>query len=403
LDRDVHPESLRLRVRLTGERISLEAADAEGNPACSIEALALRKVDPAMLGSGATSSDDLFALGWTELDLASAPAVSATPELYRVTPQDPDRGPASVAHELTAVTLAALQAFLADEEKADQRLAILTEGAVAVDAGESPDPALAAVWGLVRSAQSEHPGRFLLVDADGSDASEAALAKALSQTDESQLALREGKASVPRLAPVGEQPPSEELQLDAERTVLVTGGLSGLGALTARHLATAHGAKHLLLTSRRGPEAPGAAELIAELAEAGCEARAVACDVSDREALTELLAGIPTERPLGALFHSAAALDDGLLADLSPERLTTVLAPKADAAWHLHELTADTELSAFVLYSSAVAALGGPGQGNYAAANSFLDALATRRRVDGRPATAIAWGRWESESELTAV
>ena len=186
---------------------------------------------------------------------------------------------------------------------------------------------------------------------------------------------------------------------DPEGTVLITGGLSGLGALIARHLASEHGARHLLLSSRRGPEAPGAAELIAELAALGCEAEAVACDVSQRDQLEALLGAIPAAHPLSAVVHCAGVLDDGVIEALDPERLDRVLAPKVDAAWHLHELTREMELTDFVLFSSAAGALGSPGQGNYAAANSFLDALAQRRRAEGLAGTAIAWGLWEAGDE----
>jgi NAD(P)-dependent dehydrogenase (short-subunit alcohol dehydrogenase family)/acyl carrier protein len=396
---------LRVRVRAGAERIGLDAADSEGAPVCSVESLTVRQLDPAMLQATAKPPEDLFSLDWIEAELPDAGPQGV--EVHRIfPPKDPDA--ARAAHSLTAEALAAIQALLSSEDSNEARLAILTEGAVATEHTEAPDPAQAAVWGLVRSAQSEHPGRFLLIDTDASDASEAALSKALANTEEPQLALREGAARVPRLTPSrrDENPtPAPEMgpsALDPEGTVLITGGLSGLGALAARHLAAAHGAKHLLLTSRRGPEAPGASELIAELAELGCEAQAVACDVSDRKQLEAMLAEIPTEYPLTAVLHSAGVLDDGLLADLDPERLDKVLAPKADAAWHLHELTREAGLSAFVLYSSAAASLGSPGQANYAAANSFLDALAERRRAEGLAATAIAWGMWEQESELTS-
>lgn len=147
-------------------------------------------------------------------------------------------------------------------------------------------------------------------------------------------------------------------------TVLITGATGGLGALVARHLATEHGARHLLITSRRGPDAEGAAELVAALAELNCEAQVVACDVTERTKVAALLAGIPPERPLTAVVHAAGVLDDGLIASLDGERLEKVLAPKVDGAIHLHELTQDLELSEFVLFSSVAASIGSPGQGN---------------------------------------
>src|SRR5258706_529169 len=190
--------------------------------------------------------------------------------------------------------------------------------------------------------------------------------------------------------------------IDPERTVLITGATGGLGSLLARHLAERHGARHLLLLSRSGPEAEGAAELGAELEELGAETTIAACDASDRKALRQLLASIPKERPLGAVIHCAGAIADATVETLSAEGVDRVLAPKADAAWHLHELTEEIELSAFVLFSSAPGALGGPGQAYYASANVFLYAPSPKRQAEGKHATAIAWGLWERSEEHTS-
>nr|WP_305809375.1 polyketide synthase [Streptomyces sp. Go40/10] len=186
----------------------------------------------------------------------------------------------------------------------------------------------------------------------------------------------------------------------ADGTVLITGA-GVLGGLLARHLVAEHGARDLVLASRRGAAAPGSADLVAELAAAGATVRFETCDVTDRAALGTLLARLTAEAPLTAVVHTAGALDDGVLTELGADRLPSVLRPKADAAWHLHELTTGMDLSAFVLFSSAAATLGTPAQANYAAANAFLDALAERRRAAGLPATATAWGLWADATGLT--
>ncbi|WP_442759728.1 SDR family NAD(P)-dependent oxidoreductase [Streptomyces longwoodensis] len=184
-------------------------------------------------------------------------------------------------------------------------------------------------------------------------------------------------------------------------TVLITGGTGTLGALTARHLATTHNTRHLLLTSRQGTAAPGATQLADELRNLGAHVTIAACDTADRTALTHLLDGIPAEHPLTAVIHCAGTLDDALLTTLGQDQLDHVLRPKVDAAWHLHDLTRHLDLSAFVLFSSAAGILGGPGQANYAAANAFLDALAHHRHAHGLPATSLAWGQWQQASGMT--
>jgi acyl transferase domain-containing protein/NADPH:quinone reductase-like Zn-dependent oxidoreductase/NADP-dependent 3-hydroxy acid dehydrogenase YdfG/acyl carrier protein len=184
----------------------------------------------------------------------------------------------------------------------------------------------------------------------------------------------------------------------AAGAVLVTGGTGTLGALVARHLVTAHGVRDLVLTSRRGPDAPGAADLAAELTGLGAAVRIVGCDLADAAAVTDL---VSTVDDLTAVVHAAGVLDDGVVESLTPERLAKVLRPKVDAAWHLHEATKAKDLSAFVLFSSAAGVFGNPGQANYAAANTFLDALAAHRRSLGLAATSLAWGLWEETSELT--
>ncbi|HEY8809751.1 MAG TPA: SDR family NAD(P)-dependent oxidoreductase, partial [Solirubrobacterales bacterium] len=161
--------------------------------------------------------------------------------------------------------------------------------------------------------------------------------------------------------------------IDPDKTVLLTGATGGLGALVARHLVEEHGARHLLLVSRSGPDAKGAEELEAELTELGAEVAIAACDVSDRDQLKELIDSIPAEHPLDAVIHAAGVLADATIESITTEQIEHVFSPKAKAAWNLHELTKDRELSSFVLFSSVAGVLGGPGQGTYAAANSLLD------------------------------
>ncbi|MFB9904375.1 SDR family NAD(P)-dependent oxidoreductase [Allokutzneria oryzae] len=190
-------------------------------------------------------------------------------------------------------------------------------------------------------------------------------------------------------------------QWDPEGTVLVTGGLSGIGAVLARHLVKERGVRHLLLVGRRGADTPGAEDLREELTALGAEVTIAACDVSVREDLAGLLRGVPAAHPLTAVLHSAGVLDDGVISALDADRIDTVFRPKVDAAQHLHELTRELDLAAFVLFSSASATFGAAGQGNYTAANAVLDALAQQRVASGLPALSIAWGLWELASDMT--
>ncbi|WP_208928976.1 SDR family NAD(P)-dependent oxidoreductase, partial [Streptomyces rapamycinicus] len=188
---------------------------------------------------------------------------------------------------------------------------------------------------------------------------------------------------------------------DPQGTVLVTGGTGTLGGELARHLVDVRGMRHLLLMSRRGPAALGVAHLAAELAELGAEVRVQAGDAADRDALASVLARIQVERPLTAVVHAAGVIDDATVESLTPARMVPVLSAKADAAWNLHELTEDAGLAGFVLYSSAAAVMGSAGQGSYAAANAFLDALAAYRRDRQLAGQSLAWGLWDQTSEMT--
>ncbi|MGW4898511.1 type I polyketide synthase, partial [Kitasatospora sp. NPDC004240] len=294
----------------------------------------------------------------------------------------------------TVRALALLREWLAEPVLETARLAVLLPAA---RPGTPEALAAASVGGLVRSAATENPGRVLLVDTDLPADGLAGLPAVAWPADEPQVLVRDGRVLAPRLTQAGPGPDGAAAPVGGAfgtGTVLVSGASGALAATVVRHLVAAHGVRSLLLLSRSGAADPG---LVEELTGQGVRVAAAACDVADPAAVRAALSGLPDELPVTGVLHAAGVLDDGLLQGLTAERLTAVLRPKVDGAWALHEATADLPLTAFVLFSSVAGVLGTAGQGAYAAANSFLDALALHRRALGLPALSLPWGLWEGE------
>ncbi|MFG1701535.1 SDR family NAD(P)-dependent oxidoreductase, partial [Nonomuraea sp. NPDC049309] len=390
--------ALRVRLRrLDGEAVTrLDTADPAGGPVVSVEELTARPLAQAPL-TGTAGTRWLYELTWRPIAAGDGRAPASGIRVLDAAAAAANGDMATRARQTVGRVLAELQSWSAEGDP--RPVAVITRGAVAVTENETPDPAQAAVWGLVRSAQAEEPGRITLIDVDPAHDPGTAAPAALLETGEPQIALRADQAWAPRLGRArltGDPAPAWPV----DGTTLITGGTGGLGALMARHLVAEHGVRHLLLISRRGQDAPGAARLRDELTELGAQVTIAACDAGDRDALAALLERIPDAHPLRAVVHTAGVSANAVIGDLTSDLIDRVAAPKADAAWHLHELTQKHDLAEFVLFSSSASLVDSPGQGNYAAANAFLNALAEYRGAAGLPARTLAWGLWGGDAGM---
>ncbi|MGW4551403.1 SDR family NAD(P)-dependent oxidoreductase, partial [Streptomyces violaceorubidus] len=428
--------ALRVRVAPLGDAedtVSVTVTDPAGTPVATAESLVVRPVVTAQLeAAGSSVHDSLFRVDWVTPptgsssvearhwavlgpdplkvgqsleetgatvfaadDLDSAAMPDTVPDVvvvpYAPQPVGAD-GLSARVHEVLYGVLELVQEWLAGERFADSRLVLLTRDAVVTSPEDTPDLEHAAVWGLIRSAQAEHPDRFVLLDTDGHDKSTRAIPGALT-TGESQIAIRAGEFLVPRLTRATPATAAASV-FRPDSTVLITGATGTLATHIAHHLVTHHHVHNLLLLSRRPAD-----DLATALTDLGANATVVTGDVTDPDTLTHTL----TQHPVTAVIHTAATLDDATLDNLTTDRLDTVLRPKLDGALLLHQLTTHLtpDLDAFILFSSAAAAFGGPGQAAYAAANTFLDTLAHHRHTHGQPALSLGWGLWEDRSNMT--
>ncbi|MFD8383308.1 SDR family NAD(P)-dependent oxidoreductase [Streptomyces sp. NPDC059679] len=431
----------RVRVRVSpldgGRRISL--TDETGAPVLDAESVSARPTGVAELRAiGERAAEGLFVVDWVparggtgdgpaqpdggwaavgdggvplagvaahaDLGALLAAVDDGTPVptvvLHSVTaPATPDGGLAAVGGVLTL-----LQEWLVEPRLADTRLVLVTSGAVSAGDDEgSVDPGGAAVWGLVRSVQAEHPGRFTLIDADTDADGAKTLAEAVRRSidaDEPQVVVRAAGTLVPRLVRTSPSAEGEAPELSSG-TVVVSGGTGVLGGEVAEHLVRTQGVERVLLLSRRGAQAPGADELAQKLIDLGAEVDVAAVDVADHAALAEALAAVPDDRPLVGVVHAAGVIDDALVESWDTDRLARVWIPKALGAWNLHTLTRDLPLRLFMVFSSAAGVVGNSGQAGYAAANAYTDALIADRRAAGLPGTSIAWTLWQQTSAMT--
>ncbi|MFG1920270.1 type I polyketide synthase, partial [Micromonospora sp. NPDC048898] len=356
---------LRVTLRRAGDDLAVVVRDGTGRPVLTVDRLATRPVEPGVLSSVRTDGSR-FTVAWTAAPAGGSPMPADADVWTAPDTADPHEAAGSLLRHLR------------DRPDDDRHLVVHTR----------PDnPAHSVLTGLARTAARENPGRVTLIRAASLDGVTVA-------AGEPEIEVRNGRTLVPRLARITTAEPARTL--DPDSTVLITGGTGGLGALVARHLAQHHGVTRLVLVSRTGPDHPDA-EQLRQLAP---DVELVACDVSDGGQVAGLIAGL--RHPLTAVVHAAGVIDDATIGTMTDDQLHRVLATKVDAAQHLHEQTRHLDLAAFVLFSSSAGTFGNPGQGNYAAANTYLDALAAYRRDLDLPGTSIAWGYWEQATGMTA-
>ncbi|KAI2623012.1 polyketide synthase [Hypomontagnella submonticulosa] len=317
---------------------------------------------------------------------------------------DSSVGVVQMAHKIIVEALSQLQAVIRAGFAVPMVWA--TRHAVAAGAGDQPVGIGAApLWGLMRTARSEHPELLLRMVDLGEETDLAALGLAIMLDDEPEIAVRKGQLLIPHLerARLVAPTPIRRPILRAGGAILITGGLGDLGSRVARRLVGSHGVCDLVLMSRRGMESPGADALVAELARLGAKATIVGGNVADLGSLKAVMQIFTPDRPLRGVIHAAGVVDSGVLLSLTPQKCANVFASKVDGLWNLHQLTKDIDIDLFMIFSSISGVMGLPGLGNYAAANSFADGLASLRCVQGLPATSVAYGIWDGDGMATTL